>query len=81
MTHDRVGQGVFVLTQEFLAMMLGVRRASVTVAAGMLQQAGFIRYSRGRVEVLDRDGLERAACECYRIITDSYARSLKIPIT
>jgi CRP-like cAMP-binding protein len=80
MTHDRVGQGVFILTQEFLAMMLGVRRASVTVAAGMLQQAGLIRYSRGRVEVLDRDGLERAACECYRIITDSYARSLKIPI-
>ena len=78
MTHDRVGEAVFVLTQEFLATMLGVRRASVTVAAGMLQHAGLIRYSRGRVEVLDREGLERAACECYRIITDSYARSLKI---
>ena len=78
-THDRVGKKVFFLTQEFLAMMLGVRRASVTVAAGMLQEAGLIRYSRGRVEVVDRDGLERAACECYRVISDSYARSVGIP--
>jgi CRP-like cAMP-binding protein len=79
MTHDRVGEGAFVLTQDFLALMLGVRRASVTVAAGMLQRAGFIRYSRGHLEVLDREGLEAASCECYRIIADSYARSLRLP--
>jgi Mn-dependent DtxR family transcriptional regulator len=79
MTHDRVGEGAFTLTQDFLAIMLGVRRASVTVAAGMLQRAGFIQYSRGRLEVLDRDGLEAASCECYRIVVDSYARSLRAP--
>ena len=79
LTHDRVGEGAFTLTQDFLAIMLGVRRASVTVAAGMLQRAGFIRYSRGRLEVLDREGLEAASCECYRIIVDSYARSLGAP--
>jgi len=79
MTHDRVGEGAFTLTQDFLAIMLGVRRASVTVAAGMLQRAGFIRYSRGRLEVLDRDGLEAASCECYQIVVDSYDRSLRAP--
>jgi CRP-like cAMP-binding protein len=79
MTHDRVGINPFSLTQEFLAVMLGVRRASVTVAAGALQKAGFLRYSRGRVEVLDREGLEGASCECYRILDDSYNRSIKAP--
>lgn len=74
MTHDRVAEQSFSLTQEFLAIMLGVRRASVTVAAGMLQAAGLIRYSRGRVEVLDRGRLEAASCECYRLLADSYAR-------
>ena len=59
LTHDRVGDREFPLTQEFLAQMLGVRRASVTVAAGALQNAGLIRYSRGRVTVLDREGGER----------------------
>jgi CRP-like cAMP-binding protein len=73
MTHDRVAEQSFSLTQDFLAIMLGVRRASVTVAAGMLQSAGLIRYSRGRVEVLDREGLEAASCECYRLAADSYA--------
>jgi CRP-like cAMP-binding protein len=77
MTHDRVGASPFVLTQEFLAVMLGVRRAGVTVAAGALQQAGLIRYSRGRVEVLDRRGLEAASCECYRILAESYGRAIK----
>ena len=76
MTHDRVGAPVFVLTQDFLAIMLGVRRAGVSVAAGRLQRAGLIRYSRGRMEILDREGLEEASCECYRIVTDSYARSV-----
>jgi CRP-like cAMP-binding protein len=81
MTHDRVGTNPFLLTQEFLAVMLGVRRASVTVAAGALQQAGFIRYSRGRLEVLDRVGLEAASCECYRVLADSYERSVGSPVS
>jgi CRP-like cAMP-binding protein len=76
LTHDRVGDREFPLTQEFLAQMLGVRRASVTQAAGGLQNAGLIRYSRGRVTVLDRDGLENAACECYGIIRRELERLL-----
>ena len=76
LTHDRVGGNEFPLTQEFLAQMLGVRRASVTVAAGILQRAGFIRYVRGRVAIVDRDGLENASCECYRIIRTEFDRLL-----
>jgi CRP-like cAMP-binding protein len=76
MTHDRVGADEMPLTQEILAMMLGVRRPSVTVAAGMLQRAGFIRYHRGRLTVLDRAGLEAAACECYRVVRDEFDRLL-----
>jgi CRP-like cAMP-binding protein len=68
MTHERVERDEFALTHEVLAQMLAVRRAGVTVAAGALQQAGFIRYSRGKVAIVDREGLERAACECYSII-------------
>jgi Mn-dependent DtxR family transcriptional regulator len=75
-THDRVGGDAFPLTHEFLAAMLGVRRASVTVAAGMLQQAGLIRYSRGRVTILDRERLEEASCECYRVVRTQHARLL-----
>jgi Mn-dependent DtxR family transcriptional regulator len=66
----------FPLTQQFLAHMLGVRRASVTTAASKLQKAGLIRYSRGVITVLDRPGLEAAACECYRVIEAEYARLL-----
>jgi CRP-like cAMP-binding protein len=76
MTNDRVGQDQFPLTQEFMAQMLAVRRATVTEAAGRLQQAGLITYSRGIIAVLDRPGLEAASCECYRIITDEHARLL-----
>ena len=72
MTHDRVGASTFVLTQEFLSQMLGVRRASVTVAAGMLQKAGLIKYVRGKITVLDRKGLEEASCECFRIVSDRF---------
>lgn len=74
MTHDRVGADTFVLTQEFLAQMLGVRRASVTVAAGMLQSAGIIRYTRGKITVTDRPRLEAASCECYRAVRNEYDR-------
>jgi Mn-dependent DtxR family transcriptional regulator len=59
--------------------MLGVRRSSVTTAAGTFQEAGFIRHSRGRVAILDRNGLENAACECYRIIRSELDRLLPLP--
>src|SRR5688572_16885833 len=72
MTHDRVGEDTFGLTQEFLSQMLGVRRASVTVAAGMLQKAGFIKYVRGKITVLDRNGLEGSSCECFRIVSERF---------
>jgi hypothetical protein len=72
MTHDRVEGDTFYLTHEFLAQMLGVRRASVTVAAGILQQAGLIRYHRGVVEIVDRDGLEEACCPCYGIVRETF---------
>jgi CRP-like cAMP-binding protein len=68
MTQDRVGADEFPLTQEFLATMLGVHRPSVTVVARTLQKAGLIRYTRGRITVLDREGLESASCECYRVV-------------
>ncbi len=79
LAHDRVGDREFPLTQESLAQMLGVRRASVTVAASALQDAGFIRYSRGRVAILDRPGLENAACDCYGIIRREFDRLLPLP--
>jgi CRP-like cAMP-binding protein len=69
MSQDRVDASVFPLTQEFLAHMLGTRRASVTVAAGILQKAGLITYKRGEVTIKDRGELENAACECYGHLT------------
>jgi CRP-like cAMP-binding protein len=71
-THDRMGRDDFLLTHEFLAQMLGVRRVSVTQVAGQLQKAGLIRYHRGHIEVLDRAGLEAASCECYGVIRQGY---------
>ena len=68
MSQDRVGGSSFFLTQEFVAHMLGTRRASVTVAAGILQKAGLITYRRGQVTVEDRGRLERASCECYEVV-------------
>jgi CRP-like cAMP-binding protein len=68
MTHDRTIQAQLPLTQEFLSQMLGTRRASVSVAAGILQKRGLIRYARGRITILDRPGLEGASCECYQAI-------------
>lgn len=67
------------LTQDFLANMLGTRRASVTVAAGALQKAGLIEYSRGNIEILQRQELELAACECYDIVRAEYERLLNLP--
>ena len=75
MTHDRVGYAAqFPLTQGYLAIMLGVRRAGVTVAAGALQDAGLIRYRRGGIRVVDRKGLEAAACECYGLVRRHFDR-------
>src|SRR5438046_10750491 len=68
MSQDRIGAEVVPLTQEFLAHMLGTRRASVTVAAGALQKAGLIKGSRGSVNILDRKQLEKRACSCYDVI-------------
>ncbi len=67
MVADRVGSPHFPLTQEFLAEMIGSRRSTVTLTAGVLKRAGFIDYHRGEVEIIDRQGLEDAACECYAI--------------
>jgi CRP-like cAMP-binding protein len=72
MTHDRAAVDTFPLTQEFLSHMLGVRRATVNVATGMLKRAGFIRYVRGRITIVDRPGLESASCECYQAIIRIY---------
>ena len=70
MAQDRIAKDEFPLTQEFVAMMLGTTRPTVTVVAGTLQRAGLIKYHRGHVTVVDREGLESASCECYRAATD-----------
>jgi CRP-like cAMP-binding protein len=75
MTRDRMQSDEFLLTQEFLAMMLGVRRSGVTVAAGGLRRSGLIEYKRGSVTIIDRRGLEQRSCECYGKIR-SLARRL-----
>jgi Mn-dependent DtxR family transcriptional regulator len=77
MTHDRVGKDEFVLTQEFLAEMLGVRRQSLSIVAGTLQNAGLISYRRGNMRILNREGLEAACCECYETTKSFYDRILQ----
>ena len=77
MCQDRMGTAEYLLTHEFLAQMLGVRRQSVTVVAGTLQKRGLISYRRGVVQVLDRAGLEAAACECHRFTLESYSRIMQ----
>ncbi len=76
MTHDRMQSNEFLLTQEFLAMMLGVQRTGVTAAAGALQRAGLIRYKRGIVTILDRRGLKQRSCECYGVSKKEFDRLL-----
>jgi len=75
MTHDRVQQDQFPLTQEFLADMLGVRRPSLSKVAGELKREGLINYTRGSVTVTDRKGLEARSCECYQIIQGQLKRT------
>lgn len=72
MTHDRTHSATLHLTQEFLADMLGVRRSSITVAAGVLQTEKLIHYNRGEIIILDRKGLEKIACECYQTLKRDY---------
>lgn len=73
MCQDRVASPELKLTHEFIADMLGVRRAGVTLAAGTLQRSGLVQYQRGHVTILDREGLESIACECYRIGRADYS--------
>ncbi len=75
-TQDRVGLDEFILTQEFLSQMLGVRRASVSEVAAKLQKAGLIDYHRGKIKIVDRKGLEAGSCECYQVIKQEYERLL-----
>lgn len=74
MCHDRMQTDFLLITHEFLAIMLGTRRSSVTVAAGILQEAGLIEYTRGKVQILNRAGLEGEACECYLVVHNEFVR-------
>ncbi|MBK6853993.1 MAG: Crp/Fnr family transcriptional regulator [Burkholderiales bacterium] len=74
LNHDRLGGAELQITQERIANTLGVRRETITAGALKLQQAGLIRYSRGRIAILDRSGLEERSCECYALVKDAYDR-------
>lgn len=76
--HDRSGIPELSLTQDLIAVMLGVRRSTVSIAAGSLQRAGIIRYQHGHITILDRTGLEAAACECYAVVVGEYRKLLGI---
>jgi CRP-like cAMP-binding protein len=75
--HDLSGDGKFVLTQEFMAQMIGARRNSVSLVASSLQHAGVIHYSRGHIKILDLDALKNATCECYDVVKSHYERLLR----
>jgi len=81
MMHDRANGEPLPYTHEFLSHMLGANRKSVTLAALSMQAAGLISYRRGRIQVLDRNGLEKAACECYAIVKARFDAFLKPPLT
>jgi CRP-like cAMP-binding protein len=72
MTQDRTGNRVLPLTQEYMAIMTGVQRTTISAVANELRAAGLIRFTRGNLEVLDRGGLEAAACECYAVVRDEF---------
>ena len=72
MTQDRVGAATFPLTQDYMAVMTGVQRSTVSVMAGALKKSGAIDYSRGVMKILDRDALLRHACECYAVVGDQF---------
>ncbi len=76
LSHDRLQSDELKMTQELIANMLGVRREGVTNAAGRLQTAGLIKYTRGLITILDRKGLEATVCECYRVVKTEYDRLL-----
>lgn len=78
LTHDRVNSDKIAITHEYLSMMLGARRSSVTIAAETLQQAGFIRCTRGHIVILNRHGLERASCECYAVSREQFGPLLGV---
>jgi CRP-like cAMP-binding protein len=78
-THDLSGGSKLVLTQESLAQMIGARRNSVSLVASTLQQANYIHYSRGHIEILNLDGLRKTACECYASVKTHYERLLRQP--
>jgi CRP-like cAMP-binding protein len=80
MTHDRVQSERFLLTQEFLGMMLGVRRTSVTAVASILKRQNLIEYHRGQVTILNRPGIEQRACECYAVSKREFDRLLGGPL-
>jgi Crp-like helix-turn-helix domain len=79
MMHDRAGQEALPYTHEFLSHILGANRKSVTLAAQSMQNAGLISYRRGRMQVLDRAGLEKASCECYAVVKERFDAFLKPP--
>jgi CRP-like cAMP-binding protein len=76
-TRDLAGSDRLVLTQEAMAQMIGARRNSVSLVANTLQQANYIHYSRGHIELIDPDGLGRSACECYATVKAQYNRLLR----
>jgi CRP-like cAMP-binding protein len=73
-THDHAKADSFPMTHEFISNLLGVRRVDVTKSARILQREGLIRYKRGAITVIDREGLEGASCNCYRIVRDEIDR-------
>ena len=80
LVSDCVQSETFALTQEFIAQMIGVRRAGVTVAAGALSQAGLVRYTRGQIKIVDRQGLEDFSCECYSVVREEFSWLYNSPL-